>query len=118
MVIGWKPGDPVKRAIKAALPWLWCAGQVTVLWVEKPGAEPYDRSARAFFADVGIDAPIIGLKRDHQSVGRQLLDETARQGGDCLLVGAFRHGALWDALFGGVTRDVLSHAELPVFLMR
>lgn len=118
MVVGWKPGDPVKRCIAAALPWLWCAEQVTVLWVEKHGAEPYESSARKFFQDVGIDAQIVGLKRSEQSVGQQILGEAARLGGDCLVVGAYKHGALWDAMFGGVTRDLLSHAELPVFLMR
>jgi nucleotide-binding universal stress UspA family protein len=117
IVIGWKPGDPVKRAIQAALPWLRRAEAVSVLWVEKHGAEPYDRSARAFFEKIGIDARIVGLRRNDQSVGRQLLSE-ARRHGDCLLVGAYKHGALWEAIFGGVTRDILGHADLPVFLMR
>ena len=47
---------------------------------------------------------------------RQLLAEAERLGGDCLLIGAFHHGMIWDAVFGGVTRDVLASARLPVFL--
>ena len=118
MIIGWKPGDPVKHAVVAALPWLRRAEKVTVLWVEKAGVEPYESSARAFFAKIGLAAQIVGMQRNQQSVGEQLLSEAARLGGDCLLIGAFKHGLLWDAFFGGVTRDVLSHARLPVFLMR
>lgn len=118
IIVGWKPGDPVKHAVNAALPWLRRAKKVTVLWVAKQGAEPYDASAREFFAKTGIKADIVALSRDHQSVGAQLLDEAMRRGGDCLVIGAFRHGVLWNAVLGGVTRDVLAHAEFPVFLMR
>jgi nucleotide-binding universal stress UspA family protein len=118
MVVGWKPGDPVKHAINAALPWLRAAEKVSVLWVEKPGVEPYDASAREFFAKIGIDMQMTGLQRNHRSVGEQILDEAARLGGDSLLIGAFKHGSLWDAVFGGVTRDVLRRTDIPVFLMQ
>jgi nucleotide-binding universal stress UspA family protein len=118
IIVGWKPGAPVRRVIEAARPWLIRAEKVSVLWVAKLGVEPYDRCARDFFSEIGIAAQIIGLQRDHESVGRQLLSEAARLGGDCLLTGAFRHGLFWDAILGGVTRDVLANADIPVFLMR
>ena len=119
IIVGWKPGDAVKRAIEAAQPWLKNAEKVNVLWVAKSGAESYGRSARDFFDKIGIAAQIDGLQRDHhQSVGRQLLNEAARLGGDCLLIGAFKHGQFWNAILGGVTHDVLAHAGIPVFLMR
>lgn len=118
VVVGWKPGAPAEQTVEAALPWLKRAGKVSVLWTEKAGAPPYDASARAFFAKLGIAVEIIRLQRDRRSVGVQLLDEAARLGGDCLVIGAFHHGALWQAVLGGVTRDVLAHAGIPVFLMR
>ncbi len=118
VVVGWKPGAPAEQTVEAALPWLRQAGKVTVLWTEKAGAPPYDASARAFFAKLGIAVEIVRLERDRRSVGVQLLDEASKLGGDCLLIGAFHHGALWQAMLGGVTRDVLNHAEIPVFLMR
>jgi nucleotide-binding universal stress UspA family protein len=118
VVVGWKPGAAVERAVEAALPWLQRAERVTVLWTEKAGVEPYDVSARAFFAKLRIAAEFIRLRRDARGVGVQLLDRAALLGGDCLLIGAYRHSALWQAVLGGVTRDVLAHAELPVFLMR
>ena len=118
VVVGWKPGAAAEQAVEAALPWLRKAERVTVLWTEKAGAAPYDSSARALFARLGIAAEIIRLGPDRRGVGAQLLDRAGRLGGDCLLIGAYRHGALWQAVLGGVTRDVLAHAELPVFLMR
>ncbi len=118
IVVGWKPGAPARQAVAAALPWLKQAGKVTVLWTEKVGAPPYDASAREYFARLGIAVEIIRLQRDRRSVGVHLLDEASKLGGDCLLIGAFHHGAIWQAVLGGVTRDVLAHAEIPVLLMR
>jgi len=118
MIVGWKPGDAARQAVEAALPWLKRADKVTVLWVEKDGTAPYHQSARDLFEHLGVEAEIVGLPRDHQSVGRLLLAETAQRGGDSLVIGAFRHSSLWELILGGVTRDVLASAELPVFMMR
>ena len=116
IVVGWKPGEEVKRAVHAALPWLTRAGKVTVISVEKPGADYLD-SARAFFAELDIAADCIELRRAPGSVGLQLLASADRLGADSLLIGAFKHGALWEAILGGVTRDVLAAARIPVFMM-
>lgn len=116
IVVGWKPGDEVRRAVRAALPWLTRAGKVTVVSVEKPGAD-YQASARAFFAELGVAADCIELRREPGSVGLQLLASADRLGADSLLIGAYKHGALWEAILGGVTRDVLAAARIPVFMM-
>ena len=70
IVVGWKPGEPVKRAVHAALPWLTRAGKVTVISVEKPGAD-YQASARAFFAELDIAAEIRNVQQapDAESEG-------------------------------------------------
>ncbi len=118
IVIGWKPGAPAEAAALAALPWLKKAAKITVLWGAKPGAGFYEPSARAFFQRLGLNVEILHLARSAGSVGHDLLNETERLGGDCLLIGAYTHGAWWEALFGGVTRDVLAEARIPVFTMR
>ncbi len=121
IVVGWKPGDQVRRAVRQALPWLAKAEKVSVVTVRKPAGVAsdvdYGPSARAFFAELGLAVELIAIDRAGSSVGRQLLAETERLGGDSLLIGAFKHGALWEAVLGGVTRDVLAAAQLPVFMM-
>ena len=118
MVIGWKPGAPAEAAARAALPWLKKANKITVLWGAKPGAGFYEPSARDFFQRLGLNVEILHLSRSAGSIGHDLLNEAERLGGDCLLIGAFTHGAWWETLFGGVTRDVLAEARIPVFTMR
>lgn len=118
IVVGWKPTDQARHAVEAALPWLKAAESVTVVCVAKAGAPSYEPSARELMARLGIDAPFVTLQRDARSVGEQLLAEAHRLGGDCLLIGAYHHGPLWEAVLGGVTRDVLHHLDLPVFMRR
>ena len=113
IVVGWKPGAPAEELARAALPWLRKAEKVTVLWAAKPGAGFYEPSAREFFQMLGLTVEIARLPRSAGSVGHDLLKETERRGGDCLLIGAFTHGAWWETLFGGVTRDVLGEARIP-----
>ncbi len=117
VAIGWKPAKSAEQAIVAALRWLRRAERITVLWAAKAGAAPYDVSARAFFASLGLDVEIRRLERKQKSVGLDLLAEAARVG-DCLLTGAYRHGALWESIFGGVTHDLLKHADMPLLMMR
>jgi nucleotide-binding universal stress UspA family protein len=118
IVIGWKPGKAVEQTIESALPWLRKAEKVSVAWAPKLGALPYDDSARSFLGGLGVATDVVRLEPTGQSVGAQLLAATARLGGDCLLIGAFRHGSLWEALLGGVTRHVLARTEIPVFMQR
>jgi nucleotide-binding universal stress UspA family protein len=118
IVVGWKPGASAEATVRAALPWLEKAKKITVLWAAKPGAGFYEPSARAFFQRLGLEVEINHLARSAGSVGHDLLNEAERLGGDCLLIGAFTHGAWWQTLFGGVTRDVLAEARIPVFTMR
>jgi nucleotide-binding universal stress UspA family protein len=118
IVIGWKPGRAVEQTVEAALPWLAKAEKVSVAFFQKSGAEPYDASARVLLNRLGVAAEVVRIEPGGERVGAQLLAATARLGGDCLLIGAFQHGSLWEALLGGVTRYVLTKAELPVFMMR
>lgn len=118
IVVGWKPGAPAEEAARAALPWLKKAEKITVLWGAKPGAGFYEPSAREFFQRLGLNVEIAHLARSAGSVGHDLLKEAERLGADSLLIGAFTHGAWWETLFGGVTRDVLGEARIPVFTMR
>ncbi|MCI4678710.1 universal stress protein [Rhodoblastus acidophilus] len=118
IVIGWKPGAPVEETAQAASPWLKRAEKITVLWAARPGSGPYEPSARAFFERLGVEVEIAKLARSAGSVGHDLIGESTRRGADCLLIGAYTHGAWWETMFGGVTRDVLAEANVPVFMMR
>ncbi|MBW7922352.1 MAG: universal stress protein [Rubellimicrobium sp.] len=114
ILIGWKPGPQAERALRAAAPWLRKAGRVSVLCVGED--DGYCASAQAALEGLGIEAAPEAVARDGSGVGRQLLAEAARRGADTLLIGAFHRGMLWETILGGVTRDILADAGLPVFM--
>jgi len=48
--------------------------------------------------------------------GQALLDKARELGADMLVMGAYVHSPLREALLGGVTRHMLAHADLPVLM--
>ncbi|WP_407052099.1 hypothetical protein [Methyloraptor flagellatus] len=119
MVIGWKPGEHAIRAIEATLPWLRRAETISVLSIAKAGGDSYGPSAKDLLARFGLSAAVWVLERnDQQTVGNQLLRKCAEIGADSLVIGAYHHGAFWESILGGVTRDVIAGASIPVFLKR
>ena len=48
--------------------------------------------------------------------GEAILSETAALGADLLVKGAYTHGRFRQLIFGGATRHIIHHAELPVLM--
>ena len=48
--------------------------------------------------------------------GQALLNKAHELGADMLVMGAYAHSPLREALLGGVTRHMLAHADLPVLM--
>jgi nucleotide-binding universal stress UspA family protein len=63
-----------------------------------------------------IDARLIPIPIVSSPFGGTLLERALGLGADLLVMGAYTHSPLRQMLFGGVTRHVLHHAELPVLM--
>ena len=64
---------------------------------------------------VGVHASLLRLAKG-EPVGQALLETVRELGANLLVMGAYAHGPWREALLGGVTRDVLMQATLPVLL--
>ncbi|HWB52357.1 MAG TPA: universal stress protein [Stellaceae bacterium] len=113
MAVAWKASDPAARALAAAVPWLKCAAKVSVLTAG--GAGDTDE-ATALLAGHGISAETLRLERDGEDVADRLLHEAHTIGADSIVMGAYRHSQLRELILGGVTRHMLQHADLPLFM--
>ena len=105
------------RAAKAVLPALRCldhAEQVHVLAGMRQGTGP--PVLPQILIDHGIRAELHILPIGPGAFGQVLLENAHRLGADMLVMGAYAHSPLREALFGGVTRHVLAHADLPVLM--
>ena len=68
------------------------------------------------FIDHGVSAQIHRIQPTFRALGQALLDQAHGLHADLLVVGAYVHHPLIEILVGGVTRYMLSHADLPVLM--
>jgi nucleotide-binding universal stress UspA family protein len=66
----------------------------------------------------GVDADVSISGEGSRSAAQQLLMRASQLQANLLVVGAFGHGALREWVVGGVTRTLLEHADLPVFMLQ
>jgi nucleotide-binding universal stress UspA family protein len=114
VAIAWRDDT---RAAKAVLPALRCLGraeQVHVLAGVRQGAE--HPALPQVLLDHGIKAEMHVLQIGPGAFGQALLTRAHELGSDMLVMGAYAHSRLREALLGGVTRYMLAHADLPVLM--
>jgi len=118
ILLSWNGSTEQARTNAFALPLLREAAQVTVLSVEggiTPGPSG-DEVARFLRMD-GVRATAKAIKpAGRSSPGDAILDYAKSHGCDLLVKGAYTQSRLRQMIFGGVTRDVLANATLPVLM--
>jgi nucleotide-binding universal stress UspA family protein len=118
LLVAWTPTRESARALHDALPMLLAARSVHLVVVVEDGdggVEKRDMAEIVAHLDrhgVKVQAKI--QKREGASTAALLLAHAARVGADMLVVGGFGHSRLREWAFGGVTRELLFDAKLPV----
>ncbi len=115
ILIAWNCSTEQARANALAMPLLQAAERVTVLTVESatvPG--PSGEQAAAQLALSGVRAHPVTVKGDNRNAGEIVLERARALGCDLLIKGAYTQSRLRQMIFGGATRHVLTHANLPV----
>jgi nucleotide-binding universal stress UspA family protein len=119
ILLAWNRGIQAGRAFISAFPFLQTASKIVVVMVttgSKQGPEPEDIVTNLAWHDV--DAEVKRIPPDYRSVGEVLLDEAAEIGADLLVMGAYSQSRLRDRVPGGVTKAILTRAEVPVLMAR
>jgi nucleotide-binding universal stress UspA family protein len=109
------------RAVADALPLLARARKVVVLAIRTTAAESLDDTqARtqvvAFLEGHGISADVQQIDRPNITIGEMLLSRSADSGADLIVMGAYGHARLQEAVLGGVTRTMLDAMTVPVLM--
>ncbi|MGA3401628.1 MAG: universal stress protein [Acetobacteraceae bacterium] len=114
VAIAWRDDG---RTVKAVIPALRClagAEQFHLLAGVREGtARP---SVPAVLQDHGISASLHILPIGAGPFGRALLEKLHEINADMLIMGAYAHNPLREMVFGGVTRYMLDHADVPVLM--
>ena len=120
IVIAWNGSEQAARAVAFSLPLLAGASEIGIY----DRAEPKDiRSGRGpaelveHLARHGLIAT--PLEGEHESglVAEDLLHACRHCAADLLVMGGYTHGRMRELLLGGVTRQILAEATLPVLMV-
>jgi len=118
IALAWNESVASAHAVTAALPFLKCAESVEILCVSRSKDEPIDSAElKAYLAMHGVSTNERIADAGSRIVGDVLLDEALKSGSGLLVAGGYGHSRLREMFFSGVTRHVVSHAGMPLFLV-
>lgn len=118
-MVAWKPNAEASRAVHDALPLLRAAEQVEVVVVD-PNVDERDHGPEPG-ADIALHLARHGIRAGVEtrpsmnfSVAYALLEQARRSEAELLVAGGYGHSRLRELVLGGVTRELLQSAHLPV----
>lgn len=120
IVVAWNDSAEALIAIRAALPMLCAAKNVTIAIIE-PSSQSADRSdpggaLSQMLARHGVHVDVAVLAKTLPRVADVLNRLVRDRAADLLVMGAYGHSRFREAVMGGATRDMLELAEVPVFM--
>lgn len=116
VLIAWDGSVCAAAALRAAVPLLALARQVTIFEVAAAPHESPAEDAAAYLARHDIAAGVERVAPGATRVADQIVDRARDLGVGYIVMGGFGHLRLVEALFGGTTRALLSHSPFPLFL--
>lgn len=114
VAIAWRDDGRTVKAVIPALRFLAGAEQIDLLAGVRAGAAP--PAVPAVVQDHGVSASLHVLPIGEAPFGRTLLEKLHELGADMLVMGAYAHSPLREMIFGGVTRYMLDHADVPLLM--
>jgi nucleotide-binding universal stress UspA family protein len=118
IMIHWNGSTEQARANALAMPLLHLAGRVIVLTViggqDVPGPSA-DRVCKQLQYN-GIAAEPMSIELGSRSTGEAVVAAAKVEGCDLLVKGAFTRNRLRQMIFGGTTRHIMQHADLPLLM--
>jgi nucleotide-binding universal stress UspA family protein len=118
IMIHWNGSTEQARVNAFAMPLLRQAQRVTVLTViggqEVPGPSVDQVLRQLAYNDIAAEP--VSVKLEGRTTGEAVLDAARARDCDLLIKGAFTRNRLRQMIFGGATRYIMEHADLPVLM--
>ncbi len=118
VLIAWNGSLQAARAVDGAMPLLQKADRVSIFSVPvRPEELFHDLGLIDHLARHGISAECLRPDVETADVGTMLLETAAGEDATMIVMGAYTHNRVREAVLGGVTHHVLKHAKIPVLMM-
>ncbi|MDU8946724.1 universal stress protein [Ovoidimarina sediminis] len=120
VVVAWNESPEALAAIRGALPFLKAAQQVNIAIIDPPthGANRSDPGGALaeMLARQDVHCDVSVLARTMPRVSDVMMRHLEDQSADMLVMGAYGHTRLREAILGGATRNMLEMSGLPVLM--
>ncbi|MCV3271481.1 universal stress protein [Roseobacter sinensis] len=119
--IAWNTSQEAASAVHAALPYLRAAKEVVVgcidpvMTQQDDGQDP-GTDVAAWLSHHGCTVTVSQYPSGGRDVAACILDRAQEIGADLVVMGAYGHARMVQAVFGGTTRSMLEQTDMPVFL--
>jgi len=117
VAVGWNGGAAAAYAVSAAIPLMKRAEAIEILSVAQG---PIDTASMDQLRDYlrlnGLNPVEHGINPGSQGTAVALVEGAQGSGAGVLVIGGYGHSRLRELVLGGVTRHVLGHVTMPVFM--
>lgn len=115
-LVAWDGSAAAAAALRAAIPLLKLAAAVDIAEIRPVAETGLSFEPANYLARHGVKSELLDLPCKSRSPA-EILHKMAGSGRyDCVVMGGFGHRQFLEALFGGVTRQMLRHSAIPLFL--
>ena len=118
IALAWNESVAAAHAVTASIPLLKCAQSVEIIAAARKKDDCIACDELLSYLKLrGIAATVRTIDGGARATGDVLLEEAVKAGAGMLVAGGYGHSRLREMFFSGVTRTVVSHAQLPLFLV-
>jgi Universal stress protein UspA and related nucleotide-binding proteins len=116
-IIAWNGSPEVAHALSAALPLLKLASEIEVVHLGHDSADSESATSPVaeYLAWHELKARTVNIA-EKGSPGELLLQHARKRSAGLVVMGAFGHSRARELIFGGTTRHMLDHANVPVLM--
>jgi nucleotide-binding universal stress UspA family protein len=123
VLLTWNASRESAHALREAMPLLKRAEALVVLSSEPDtgnydlaNGHPHAQALSRLLESHGIEAVSSGISDPDMDVSDAIIDQASGMNADLIVMGAYGHARLREIILGGVTRDLLKHAPVCLFL--
>jgi nucleotide-binding universal stress UspA family protein len=121
LLIAWDTSLPAARAIHAALPQILEADQITIaafdpITTETESGENPGSDLAKWLSHMGSKVTVQQYPSGGREIGTCMLERAEELGADLVVMGAYDHARMRQAMLGGTTRTLIEQTDLPVLL--
>ncbi len=119
--VAWKTGVPAARAVRAAMPVLSTAAEITValfdpVTTRSHASENAGSDVASWLSHKGCNVTVQQYPSGGEEIGTVMMKRAKEAAADLIVMGAYDHSRLREVVFGGTTQTLIDQRDCPVML--